>query len=192
MQPIITRPPSPAQEECVREEVTWSMRAGAWLWGSGCLAVFITSALGWLIRVPPVLVFVPAGLFALGAGSFCVGRPGLATPGRAAACAFAAMMAILSATQLPLRATFEGCRPAMDTAAVKAAGGRLSPGTWAGCYRIQSAEVDGDGSIFLWTCVTAAGRCGFVKSKIPKIPGTVNEVDLGNGWRCLFFRSQAQ
>lgn len=168
------------------------MRAGAWVWGAGCLAVFVTSALGLLIRVPPVLVFVPAGLFALGAGSFCVGRPGLATPGRALACAFAAAMSLLAATQLPLRATFAGSRNAMDLAAEEAVGGRLPSGTWAGAYRINSVDVDNDGNVFLWTCVMNDGRCGFVKSKAPKIPGTVNEVDLGDGWRCLFFREPPQ
>lgn len=168
------------------------MRAGAWLWGSACLAVFVTSALGWLVRVPPVLVFVPAGLFALGAGSFCVGRPGLATPGRAMACAFAAVMSLLSATQLPLRATFAGSRNALDFAATEVLNGRLASGSWAGCYRINSAEVDPEGNVFLWTCVMSDGRCGFVKSNAPKIPGTINEVDLGDGWRCLFFRDLPQ
>ena len=191
-------PPSPLQhpessgEKPARSAGIWSMKAGAWVWGLGCLGVLVASACGWLIRVPAVLLFVPAGLFALGAGSFCIGRPGLATPGRAMACAFAAIMALLSATQLPLRAGFEGSRNAMDLAAEIASTGRLQSGSWVGCYRISYSQVDTEGNVYLWTCVMDGGRCGFVKAKSPKIPGTVNEIDLGEGWRCLYLKDEQQ
>ncbi|BCU76816.1 hypothetical protein [Luteolibacter sp. LG18] len=192
MPKTLTNTPNASQQAPARPAGSWSMKAGAWVWGIACLIVLVTSGCGWLIRVPAVLLFVPAGLFALGAGSFCIGRPGMATPGRAMACAFAALMALLSAGHLPLRAVFAGSRNAMDLAASEAAGGRLERGTWIGLYRIESSQVDADGNVFLWTCDGGNGRCGFVKAKSPKIPGTINEVDLGDGWRCLYFRDDEQ
>jgi len=166
------------------------MKWEAWIWGFASLAIAVCSATGALIRISPVLVAVPATLFALGAGAFCIGRPRFATVGRILACIFAGIAAILAATQLPLRTSFAGSKGALNSAACDAAAGRFKPGVWAGCYCMKESQVDSSGNVYLWTSIDKRGRRGFVKTKAPIILSATHEVDLGEGWSYVYVPSR--
>lgn len=166
------------------------MKLGAWLWGSGLILVIIASGAGWLVRISPVLVSVPAALFAVGAGAFCIGRPGLVTVNRILSCVFAALLAIVASTHFPFRAMFLASRVDLEQTAGQVAKGKACGCQSAGWFSLSASEVSPDGSICLWTQTGQKERVGFVKTTAPKVLGALQEIDLGDGWRYVLLRSE--
>lgn len=166
------------------------MSIGTWFWGGSCLLVAIASAEGWLVRISPVLVVVPAALFAIVAGAFCIGRPGLVTTGRVWSCMFAAALSVIACTQIPLRARFLASKGDLDLAADGLIQGNASRTKKAGLFELTSTQVKPDGSVILWTGQNhrQGSGCALVRTRAPKVLGALNEIDLGGGWRYAFFK----
>ena len=166
------------------------MKLGAWLWGLGLALAVIASGAGWLVRISPVLVSVPAALFAVGAGSLCIGRPGLMTTSRILSCLFAALLAVVATTNLPLRALFLASKVKLELAAAQAASGHPHTGLTAGYFDVCSSQVIADGAVCLWTTASRDERIGFIKTGAPSAPGALQEIDLGDGWRYARFKGE--
>lgn len=164
------------------------MKIGAWLWGIGLVLGVIASGTGWLVRISPVLIAVPSGLFAVGAGAFCIGRPGLVTPSRIWSCIFAGLLSLMTATHLPFRAVFLAYRNDLEQTARGVAGGNPCHCRSAGCFQLESSQIHADGSVYLWTRDTRTERIGFVKTTAPGVVGALHEIDLGQGWRYVIVK----
>jgi hypothetical protein len=164
------------------------MKIGAWLWGGSCLLVVIASAEGWLVRISPILLAVPGALFAIVAGAFCIGRPGLVTRNRVWSCVFAAALSVVACTQIPLRARFLASKNDLDLTADSLISGSRPLVRRAGCFELGSMQVKSDGSVILWTDSHHDNRCALVRTRSPKVLGAVNEIDLGSGWRYALFK----
>ncbi len=164
------------------------MKIGAWLWGVSCLLVAIASAEGWLVRFSPILLAVPGALFAIVAGAFCIGRPGLVTSSRVWSCIFAAVLSVIACTQIPLRARFLASRTDLDLTAECLIRGRHPMALKAGYFELGAMQVKPDGSVILWTDSRLDNRCALVRTRLPKLLGAENEIDLGSGWRYAFFK----
>lgn len=166
------------------------MRFGAWLWCGGLILGVIASGAGWLVRISPVLVIVPALLFAVVAGAFCIGRPGLVTNNRILSCVFSALLVVVAATNFPFRFLFLASRNDLERTAQQVARGQPCCCQPTGCFELNSSQVTSDGNICLWTENDHDERIGFVKTSAPKVLGAVHELDLGGGWRYVQLRGE--
>lgn len=167
------------------------MKIGAWCWGASCLLAAIASAEGWLVRFSPILLAVPGALFAIVAGAFCIGRPGLVTGSRVCSCLFAAVLSLIACTQMPLRARFLASKADLDLAADSLVCGSRPVTGSAGCFELHSMQLKSDGSVILWTDQRLDHQCALVRTRLPKVLDAANEIDLGSGWRYVFFKDQS-
>lgn len=167
------------------------MKIGAWFWGVSCLLVAIASAEGWLVRISPILFAVPGALFAVVATAFCIGRPGLVTSSRVWSCVFAAMLAVIACTQIPLRARFLASKSDLDLTAECLISGSRPVACKVGCFELHSMQLKPDGSVILWTDHQHVHCCALVRTRLPKVLGAANEIDLGSGWRYAFFKDRS-
>jgi len=166
------------------------MKLGAWLWGIALILVTIASAEGWIVRVSPILIAVPAVLFAVGAGAFCIGRPGLATLNRILSCVFAGLLALVAISQVPLRAMFLASRDDLESIAQKVRGGTPCGCQSAGSFELSASQVTPEGNICLWVTSNPVERIGFVKTSTRRILGARYEIDLGGGWHYARFKDE--
>ncbi len=167
------------------------MKIGAWLWGGSCLLVVIASAEGWLVRFSPILLAVPGALFAIVAGAFCIGRPGLVTGSRVWSCIFAAILSVIACTQIPLRARFLVSKADLDLTAESLISGGRPLARKVGSFDLHSMQLKPDGSVILWTDHHHENCCALVRTRLPKVHGAVGEIDLGSGWRYAFFKDRS-
>jgi hypothetical protein len=166
------------------------MKLGAWLWGAALVLVMIASGAGWLIHISPVLIAVPAALYALGAGAFCIGRPGLVTANRILSCVISSLLAIIAGTHLPLRVMFYISKNDLELTAADTACGKACRGRSAGCFRLHCCQISPDGNICLWTDFGRSEKIGFIKTASLKIVGASREIDLGSGWHYALLKSE--
>ena len=167
------------------------MKFGAWFWGVSCLLVVIASAEGWLVRFSPILLAVPGALFAIVAGAFCIGRPGLVTSNRVWSCIFAAILSVVAFTQIPLRARFLASKTDLELTAESLVSGSRPQGRTVGCFELHSMQVKPDGSVILWTDSDHDNCRALVRTRLPKVLGAVDEIDLGSGWRYALFKDRS-
>ncbi|OYV06349.1 MAG: hypothetical protein CFE26_06765 [Verrucomicrobiales bacterium VVV1] len=168
------------------------MKIGAWFWGVSCLLVAIASAEGWLVRFSPILLAVPGALFAIVAGAFCIGRPGLVTSSRVWSCVFAAVLSVIACTQIPLRARFLASKTDLELTADSLISGSRPLARKVGCFELGAMQVKPDGSVILWTDSHHDNRCALVRTRLPKVLGAVSEIDLGSGWRYALFKDRPE
>jgi len=105
------------------------------------------------------------------------------TTNRMLSCLFAALLAIVATTNLPLHALFLASKGKLELAATQTASGHPNTGLTAGCFDVCSSQVIADGAICLWTTASRSELIGLIKTVAPRAPGALQEIDLGDGWR---------
>jgi len=159
------------------------MKYEAWLWGCGLAAFVAMSVIGMLPMLPEILIVVPTGLYALGAGSFCLGRPGMRIRTRTISCFLAAAIALLSAFHLPLKAGFHISRSALDESAGRISGESSQDSTGrTGLYHVIATERDETGAVILWVRTWKHMSAGFMKSPDTRTTRPWKEIRITENW----------
>jgi hypothetical protein len=89
------------------------------------------------------------------------------TTNRMLSCLFAALLAIVATTNLPLHALFLASKGKLELAATQTASGHPNTGLTAGCFDVCSSQVSADGAICLWITASRNERIGFIKTGAP-------------------------
>jgi|694.fasta_scaffold73407_2 hypothetical protein len=166
------------------------MRYEAWFWGLGLILYWIFSALGYMPMTPEILVAVPAGLFAVGAGTICLGRPGVRTRQRILACIFAAFTALSAFFHLPLRVGFFISKAGLENAIFQSKPGKTSTNIRAGIHNIIQIEPHLSGQTTLWVHHWNDFRAGFVNGGHQHTDCTCKIIWLNEDWSFMMSRSE--